>query len=417
MLTAVSARGRWKVRTIRNALGAALAAITLTLATPGAAIAAPIYSTPDPDPFYAQPPGLADKKPGDILAVRAMPPLTAFPGTTVTMIKFRSTNSEGKPIAATTTVLTPINHRVDGPLLSYQHIINGLGWQCAVSHELYTADPNLVIREAPALNIVLVQGWSVVLPDHLGPDMAYGAAKYGGQITLDSIRAAQRLPQLGVTHSPVALAGYSGGGMATAWAAAIAPRYAPELHLIGSAEGGVPMNLVKMVETLGFNRHPAFGLAMAAAIGLEREYPDRLPIVEQMNRLGLTVAHEMANGCTNDIIVDGAWHDALDFARTTSLISSKSARQVVQENSLELYNGVPNIPIFEWHSPTDVLLPVDAITNVVHRYCTAGVVVDSKLYPSPDHLTTAVIGLPEAFAWLESRFEGIPAPDNCPPRA
>lgn len=88
-------------------------------------------------------------------------------------------------------------------------------------------DPNLVVREAPAWNVLLQRGWTLALPDHLGPRFAYGAAKLGGQITLDGIRAVQRVPDLRVEHSPVAMAGYSGGGMATAWAAALAATYAP----------------------------------------------------------------------------------------------------------------------------------------------------------------------------------------------
>jgi len=90
------------------------------------------------------------------------------------------------------------------------------------------------------------------------------------------------------------------------------------------------MNLVQMVQALGFNKHPMFGLAMAAALGLEREYPDRPPISDQMNPLGHEVARDMANGCTNAIILDGAWHSALDFARTTSLITNRAAHEVVE---------------------------------------------------------------------------------------
>ncbi|MFI7166509.1 lipase family protein [Rhodococcus erythropolis] len=156
--------------------------------------------------------------------------------------------------------------------MSYQHIINALGLGCAPSTAMYTDDPKLAIREAPGLNVAIAKGWSVAIPDHLGPPHAYGAAKLGGQITLDGIRAAGRFDALGLGASPVGMAGYSGGGMATAMAAAIAPTYAPELELAGSAYGGAPMNIDKMAKALGQQKHPAFGLAMAAALGLEREY-------------------------------------------------------------------------------------------------------------------------------------------------
>ncbi|MEV6280028.1 lipase family protein [Nocardia sp. NPDC051832] len=385
----------------------------MVLATAAGSHGAPLYPEPDPDPFYATPADLAEKKPGDVLGVRAMPPLLVFPDTTVTLVRFRSTNSEGKPIAATTTVLTPRSHQPDGPLLSFQHIINGLGAECSVSRVLYTSDPNLLVREAPGWNVLLQRGWSVALPDHLGPNFAYGAAKLGGQITLDGIRAVKRVDELRVAKSPTTMIGYSGGGMATAWAAALQPKYAPELEIAGAAMGGVPMNLVKMMEGLGLGAHPVFGLALAAGLGLEREYPKRFPLSEQLNDRGLAARAAIANSCTNDIIATGAGRGAMDFAKTTSMINDAEARAVVEENSLELYDGVPKTPIFEWHSPIDGLVPVDAIVNTNRHWCAGGAKVQAEQIPVPDHLTAAVLGIPAALGWLDARFRGEPAPSNC----
>nr|WP_141812009.1 lipase family protein [Nocardia bhagyanarayanae] len=396
-----------------RALGAAVLGVLMVVAVAGASHSEPLYPAPDPDPFYAAPPDLAGKKPGDVLAVRQMPPLVIFPDTTVTLVRFRSTNSTGKPIAATTTVLTPKAHRQDGPLLSFQHIINGLGAECSVSRVLYTGDPNLIVREAPGWNVLLQRGWTVALPDHLGPQFAYGAAKLGGQITLDGIRAVKQVSELRLAQSPTALVGYSGGGMATAWAAALAPEYAPELQLAGAAMGGVPMNLVKMLEGLGLGSHPVFGLALAAGLGLEREYPERFPLSEQLNDRGLAARDAIANSCTNDIIATGAGRGAMDFAKTTSMIDDRDARAVVEENSLELYAGVPRTPVFEWHSPIDGLVPVDAIVNTDRRWCAAGVPVQAEQIPVPDHLTAAVLGIPAVLSWLDARFRGEPAPSNC----
>ena len=389
--------------------------VSMLLCCTPAATAAPLYPVPDPDPFYAQPSDVAAHRPGDVIAVRDMPPLPQFPATSIRMLKFRSVNSEGLPIAATTLILLPDSRTPGGPLLSYQHIINGLGTQCAPSRALYSSDPNLTIREAPALNIALQRGWAVALPDHLGPTSAYGAARLGGQITLDGIRAAKNLPELGLTNSPVTMAGYSGGGMATAWAAALAPTYAPELDIAGVAAGGVPMNISKMAKVLGDNPHPAFGLAMAAALGLEREYPDRFPLSSQLNAQGLAIRDKIANGCTNEIMAFGAGHSAPEMASTMQMTSDPGAWEIGDENSLELYPGVPTSPMYEWHATNDVLIPIDAIDNTIARYCGAGARIWSERFLSPDHLTTAVFGLPAAMDYLDQRIRGVPAPSNCPP--
>ncbi len=74
---------------------------------------------------------------------------------------------------------------------------------------------------------------------------------------------------------------------------------------------------------------------------------------------------------------------------------------------------MPTAPLFEWHSPTDALIPVDSIDATLQRYCRAGAPVESELFPSPDHLTTAVLGAPRALDYLDARFRGEPAPSTC----
>ncbi|MBP1160591.1 triacylglycerol lipase [Rhodococcus sp. PvR099] len=367
----------------------------------------------DPDPFFSAPPDLAERAPGDVLKVRQMPPNLYFPGSQVWEVLFRTKDSEGLPMAANTTYLLPPNHVPDGPLVSYQHIINALGNKCKIATELYTTDPFTQIREAPGLNIALARGWAVALPDHLGPRMAYGAAKLGGQITLDGLKAVRKIPEFQAANSPIGLAGYSGGGMATGWAAALAPTYAPELNIVGAAQGGVPMNIGKMAQALGANPHPAFGLAMAAALGLEREYPDRVDVSGQLNDQGRWLQQMIQNGCTNEIMFWGIGRSAMQVTDNKDFMNNPSAWVVMDENSLELYPGVPDFPIFEWHSPTDALIPVDSIDNTLRRYCAAGTPVETLLTPTPDHLSAAALGLPQALDWIDGRFRGVPAPSTC----
>ncbi|MBF6353823.1 lipase [Nocardia higoensis] len=398
-------------RPFRRFLGA-LGGVACALLVTTPATAEPIYPFPDPDPFYAAPADLAAHRPGDVLDVRVLPPSIFFPGATVRLVKFRSTNSHGAPIAATTTIATPAGHRPGAPLLSYQHFINSLGTGCAITRQLYSADPNLSII-LPALGMMVQQGWSVSLPDHLGPQFALGAGRLGGQITLDGVRAAKQLPELAVADSPAVLAGYSGGGLPTAWAAALQPSYAPELRLEGAAIGGAPFNLVSMAKGLGDNPHPAFGLAMATVIGLEREYPDRMRVSSNLNQRGLAMRNAMANSCTNDIIAIGAGANAHALATGPAVFDQPDAWGVAAENSVELYGRAPEIPIFEWHSPTDPLIPLNAIDNTNRQWCAAGVRLQTQLVPSFDHLSAAVAGAPAMLGWLEGRVRGEPAPVTC----
>ncbi|MGW0019321.1 lipase family protein [Rhodococcus sp. NPDC003382] len=390
-----------------------VAAAVATIASTAPAGAAPVYPPLPADPFYRPAAAASSSTPGDVLGIRRMPTPAGITGADTWQLSFRSTNSQGEPITAVTTVLAPVGKAPDGPLLSFQHVINALGPQCAPSQTLWTTDPNLEIREAVGLNVALQRGWTVAIPDHLGPTSAYGAAKLGGQITLDGIRAVQRAPELQVANSPVTLAGYSGGGMATGWAAALAPTYAPELNIVGAAMGGVPMNLRKMADGIGTDPHPAFGLAFAAALGLEREYPDRIDLSGRLTPAGQAMRDGLSAACTNDILRIGAGGSLPQVSPISRLTDEPGALAVVDENSLELYPGVPPMPIFEWHSPTDALIPVDSITATLARYCAAGAHVQSLETPTPDHMSAAVLGLGQAMDFLTKRFAGEETPRTC----
>lgn len=141
----ISTRGAASVAAaVALVFGTQLAVSPVAQATP------PLMPASDNDGFYAHG-DLAQYKPGDVIKVRDMPAPPGFFNVNVTQIQYRSTNSAGEPISAVTTVLAPLNKVSNGPLLSYQHIVNALGTRCAPSKTLYTDDPDLQIREAVGL--------------------------------------------------------------------------------------------------------------------------------------------------------------------------------------------------------------------------------------------------------------------------
>ncbi|MEU8898932.1 lipase family protein [Nocardia sp. NPDC048505] len=398
-----------------------VAASTLSAGLLGAPPAsAAIYPVPDPDPFYWAPPDLAGFQPGDIVRSR---PIRAdgFPGATGWQLLFRSSDSHDNPIAAVTTVLVPMGGAGSSdtgsaggaPLLSYQPFVNSLGTQCAPSHSLFNGE----MQEAVALNIPLARGWAVNIPDHLGPTSAYGAARLGGRITLDSIRAARRFEPAHLGNSRVGLTGYSGGGMATGFAAALAPEYAPELPIVGVAQGGVPVNIGKLALEAGQTPHPLFGLGFAAAIGLEREYPGEVGMGPQLNDAGNALRNQIANACSAEIIAAGAnrsFYDVFKPGATQAGLSQVDPTliRVLHENSLETMPSVPRAPVYQWHGDADQVNP-NLVRELGGRYCAAGTPLLLEMVPGADHATAVIPGLPHAFMYMSDRFAGLPAPSNC----
>ena len=98
-----------------------------------------------------------------------------------------------------------------------------------------TAESGLIV---PAL----LAGETVVVPDTEGENADFSAGPEYGINTLDSLRAALSSPATGLTGArKIGLIGYSGGAIATEWAAELAPSYAPDVNsrIVGAAMGGV----------------------------------------------------------------------------------------------------------------------------------------------------------------------------------
>ncbi|WP_433762105.1 lipase family protein [Nocardia sp. CA-135398] len=401
-----SIRGIWGPSVRR--LG--IAALTVALAGLGyapPALAQALYPIPEPDGFYWAPPDVGNFQSGDV--IRSRPVAAAgFPGATAWQLLYRSTDSAGGPIAAVTTLLVPAGGGLNRPLVSYQPFVNSLGMQCAPSHTIF----NGAMQEAPALNLLLARGWAVAIPDHLGPTSAYGAARLGGRLTLDGVRAVKRFAPADLAGSPVGMAGYSGGGMATGFAAAMAPEYAPELPIVGVAQGGVPVNIGKLARDVGVRPSPLFGLGFAAAVGLEREYPAQLPMERILNPAGWALRNQVANACAPEIIAAGADKSFDDVFNGSMFDADPDTIRILHENSLETYPGVPRVPVYAWNGTND---PVDPwlAREVMGRYCAAGTPVLFDLIPGTDHGSAIFAGTPRAFSYLSDRFAGLPAPSNC----
>ena len=186
---------------------------------------------PDRDPFYQPPTGYQHAKPGAVLRSRGVELgfLGVIPqGFTATQLLYRSTNLHGEPEAAVTTVLVPEQRDPDVvcPVLSYQCAIDAVAPRCFPSYALrHRARPvgAFVQSEFLLIAAALAEGWAVSVPDHEGCHGMWGAPREPGHRILDGVRAALQCERLGLSSSaPIGLWGYSGGGLASAWAAELA---------------------------------------------------------------------------------------------------------------------------------------------------------------------------------------------------
>lgn len=96
----------------------------------------------------------------------------------------------------------------------------------------------------------LGEGYVTLVPDYEGLSSAFTVGSLAGMTTLDGIRAALNFKTVvpDWNNTQLAMLGYSGGAIATGWAAQLASTYAPELTFVGVAEGGVPVNISAAID-------------------------------------------------------------------------------------------------------------------------------------------------------------------------
>ena len=146
------------------------------------------------------------------------------------------------------------------------------------------------------------QGFTVVTSDYEGPTDDYGAGHESGYATLDAIRAAEHELKLPAGSTPVGLVGYSGGSIASEWASELASAYAPELHLIGVAEGGIPADYIHTTDYIDGSSSWA-GAIPAVSLGLMRAY--KVNVATYASAKGMEIFKQVEQGCLNPIAYPG----------------------------------------------------------------------------------------------------------------
>ncbi len=396
----------------RKMLGGLVLAATLAVtgAGPGMAQAAPAAAS-SADTFYTPPSDLASLAPGAVIRSRTVGvPAYGIPlPVQAWQLVYRSNNTEGTAIAATTSVIIPPGKPAGPrPLISYQAIINALNPECSPSRTV----PSGGLDEIFMLLWPLLRGWAVSVPDHAGPDSNYGAGRLGGQVTLDGVRAAEHFAptELG-PDTPVGLWGYSGGGFSTAWAAELQASYAPELNVVGSAEGGVPADFDDLINA---NKGSgAFGLVFAAAVGLSREYP-AMGLSSLLNPRGLQLQNQISTLCVGRLLTVAPGLSFNYLTKDPNALDLPQVRDVIKANTPG--RTVPAAPVLLYHSAIDNAVPVKSADELAASYCATGATVDYQRSSfTADHVLVAILGIPSVLGFFDARFAGAPPVSTCAP--
>ena len=403
-----------------------LTVLTVTLLVMTHDAAANTYT---PGDFYTPPSPLPAGNPGDI--IKATPATYAgMSGVTSTRIMYLSEDAHNQPIAVTGDILvpsTPWTGSGPRPVVAYAPFTFGTGAQClpskTFSGDFGSGDASSFIQN-DFVNPLLQKGYAVAETDYprsppgsaYPNDLMYIMRLPQAHATLDVVRAAERLPNSGLsTTAPVGIDGYSEGGAGAASAAELASSYAPELHIVGSYAGAVPANLTAVAQSLEGSFY--FGFEAMAIIGANAAYPEA-NIPSLLNSSGLQAFQSLDQDCTLNGLLGFLYQRSSSY--TTSGMSLPQYLQTPQFAPLAaeqtIGNLKPSAPVEVESAPNDDVIPNSQVITMAKSWCSLGATVqynNISTLPIFVHLFGAFNAAGDAASWLAARFSGQPTSGNC----
>lgn len=362
---------------------------------------------PRQDPWYSAPPNFERAAPGAILKVRAAPGnITTVQGNSSAAynILYRTTDSRYLPTWAVTTLFVPNTTVLFGNdrLLSYQIPYDSADVDASPSYAMYGVG-------VPDVGAALGKGWYVSVPDYEGPLASFTAGVMSGHATLDSVRAVLN-SGFGLRNGTrYAMWGYSGGALASEWAAELQVQYAQDLEFAGAALGGLTPNVSSVL--LASTNSVFAGLIPAGILGLASQYPELEEFVEsnlkeegEFNRTTFLMAR---NQTLIEAIQAFNGQDITDyFEGGVETLFSPISQYVINRDGIMGYHGVPQMPIFAYKAIMDEISPVNDTDVLVERYCKVGATIKYDRNTVGNHGGEATNGNARAMEFLDSVLGG-----------
>ncbi|HET9168378.1 MAG TPA: lipase family protein [Actinospica sp.] len=428
-------------KTVRRLSVAAVAAMAFAAApladaaTTNARVAAASAAASDPFSTYDGSTPLSSIAPGTVLKTRTLQYRVEGIPTPVTAIQllYRTTDALGRPSVNVTSVVRSLTGQ-STKAVSYQSFYDSLNPQDEPSVAIaggVSLGGTIATFESAAVAAMLLQGYNVVIPDTEGQNADFAAGPEYGMTTLDSIRAATGSALTGMNSATrFGLMGYSGGAIATGWAAALAPTYAPDVdkNLVGFTEGGL---LVDPAHNLRYVNGALVwsGVIPMALIGVSRSYG--IDLTSYMSNYGLSVYNRMQQASIINALGQYPGLTWQQLAKPQYSNPDSVPAFVDAVNKVNLGSApTPTIPGYIAQGDGGVLegtlgdpagigtgdgvMVAGDVRALANQYCATGdTAIDYQQYGLLSHVGTAAVWAPAAVTWLADRFAGKAAPSDC----
>ncbi|MDW4907297.1 lipase family protein [Streptomyces sp. ADMS] len=393
-------------------------------------------------PAFYTPPATLPTPNGSLIRTEPLPLAISLPTLEgplpgrATRLMYKSTDSNGNPVAVTGAYIEPTAVWKAGgprPLVAVAPGTMGQGDQCAASlgleHPLtFNGRTMSVGYEDVAIYRLLATGAAVVVTDYAGLGATDRLHTYVNRLdeahaVLDAVRAARSLPGTSVTSaSRVGLFGYSQGGGATAAAAELQASYAPDITLAGTYSGAPPADLTSVTKAID-------GSELAGALGWSlngflQSDPTLKPIAEaHLSAAGKAALTDLSTMCVGDALFGYGYAKSTKWTTDGRSISDIIASTPVFQTFLDsqrIGTLKPSGPVRVATGISDNLVPHGQARRLAADWCAKGaditykpVILPNVISPLLNHFAPLLTDQGSAVNWLTARLAGKTATSNC----
>jgi len=324
-------------------------------------------------------------------------------------ILYTTRDANGQPAVASGLVIVPHDPPPGPrPVVIWNHGTTGVARGCAPS----LRDASATKWAIPGLDQAIAKGWVVVASDYSGQgapgEFPYLIGRGEARSSLDAVIAARELEGLTLSAHTVVW-GHSQGGHAALWTTQIAPEYAPDLDIRGTALLAPAAEPVKLArELMTGDANALLSILVSWVLVPYADTYDDVRLTDYIAPGAESIVREMTQRCPTESGVIVSVAAALGVSEDRPLyvgdLTTGALGRRLEDNTP---NGPWGTPILIAWGSEDEVIPPHLQREFVATLCAQGEQVRSLEYVGYDHLGTLLPGshfVPVLISWTDARF-------------